>query len=122
MAKTDKIESDTTLRQEPTPKSERILVRLYKGQIVPYHFFKRHWMLVTVAVSMILMSIANKYECQSKITEIKRLENELLVVQANRVDASARYNSMIRESSMKQLVDTMHIDLVSPECPSFNIQ
>ena len=122
MAKKENIESDNKRQPLQESRSEHLFVRLYKGQIVPYHFFKRHWMLVVVVISMILMSIANNYDCQSKITEIKHLEKDLLVEQANRVDASARYNSLIRESSMKRLVDTMRIDLISPESPSFNLK
>lgn len=121
MAKTENSEPKAAKQQEVADKSERIFIRILKGKIVPYHFFKRHWMLVTVVVSMILMSIANKYECQTKITEIKQLERELQIAQANRVEASAQYNSMIRESSMMQMVETMQIDLISPECPPYNL-
>ncbi|MGN0214179.1 MAG: FtsL-like putative cell division protein [Muribaculaceae bacterium] len=122
MAKTDNTEPKAAPKQQQVAdRSERIFIRILKGKIVPYHFFKRHWMIITVVVSMILMSIANKYECQTKITEIKHLEKELQIAQANRVEASAQYNSMIRESSMMQMVETMQIDLISPECPPYNL-
>ena len=122
MAKTENTETNAPKQQQPVAdRSERIFVRILKGKIVPYHFFKKHWMLVTVTVSMILMSIANKYECQTKITEIKRLERELQIMQANRVEASAQYNSLIRESSMRQMIETKQIDLISPECPPYNL-
>ena len=35
------------------------------------------------------------------------------------VNARAKYNSMIRESQMKAFIDTMHIDLSSPEKPPY---
>ena len=77
MAKTENSEpNDPQQQQQVADRSERIFIRILKGKIVPYHFFKKHWMLVTVTVSMILMSIANKYECQTKITEIQRLERQ----------------------------------------------
>ncbi len=101
--------------------NDNLLVRLWKGQMIPVHFFKNHWIGTLTVTGMLLMSIANKYSCQQKITEIKQLEKQLQVEQANRIVTSATYNSLIRESSMIHLVDTMHIDLVSPERPPYNL-
>lgn len=122
MAQTDKNKENKPIEQQQDTQSDQLFLRFFRGQVVPYHFFRRHWMFVAVIISMVLMSTANKYDCQSKITEIKHLEKELLVEQANRVDASAKYNSLIRESSMKRLVDTMHVELISPESPSYIIK
>ena len=98
-----------------------ILERVWKGQLLPFHFFKRHLIPTLAVTGMLIMSIANKYSCQVKITEIKQLERKLQVEQANRIGASATYNSITRESSMKQLIDTMKIDLMSPERPPYNL-
>lgn len=122
MAESDDRNARRQERAEAESYSDGLFMRIFKGEIVPYHFFRKHYMLVSVCIAMVLMSIANKYSCQGKITEIKHLEKELTVAQANRVDASARYNSLIRESSMKRLVDTMHIDLISPESPSYKLR
>ncbi|MGM9803873.1 MAG: FtsL-like putative cell division protein [Muribaculaceae bacterium] len=100
---------------------DRFFINLMKGRIMPYHFFRRHWIAVIAIVSMILMSIAAKYDCQSKISEIVKLKKELDVEISYYVLASSKYNSMIRERSMKDLVDTMRIELISPDCPPFNI-
>lgn len=108
--------------KEQSESKDGILVRLWKGQLLPFHFFKRHWMVTTTVMAMLIMSIANKYSCQVKITEIKQLERKLQVEQANRIGASATYNSLTRESSMKQLIDTMKIDLMSPERPPYNLK
>lgn len=113
-----KEEKNINEQQEP---QDGIFMRLWKGQLLPIHFFKRHWMVITTVVTMLIMSIANKYSCQVKITEIKQLERKLQVEQANRIGASATYNSLTRESSMKQLIDTMKIDLMSPERPPYNL-
>ena len=61
----------------------------------------------------------NKFECQSKMQEVMTLKTELDNAKTDCVNASAKYNSMIRESQMKAYVDTMHIDLSNPERPPY---
>lgn len=102
-------------------RSENVFLRIYRGKFLHYDFFKKHFLATIVIVIMIVMSTANKYSYQLKVTEIKTLEAKLQVERANCFSASATYNSLIREASMKQLVDTMHIDLILPEKPAYNL-
>ena len=64
---------------EPKEATDNLLVKLWKGQMIPVHFFKKHWIGTLAITGMLLMSIANKYSCQQKITEIKQLENQLQI-------------------------------------------
>lgn len=82
-------------------------------------FFRRYWPYIVSLTVMVLMYISQKYESQSKLQEIKDKTTQLDNAKTDCVNASAKYNSMIRESQMKAFIDTMHIDLSSPEKPPY---
>ncbi|MBP3737962.1 MAG: hypothetical protein J6I72_02785 [Muribaculaceae bacterium] len=82
-------------------------------------FFRRNFLFIIFITGLMLMYIGNKFECQSKMQEVMTLRTELENAKTDCVNASAKYNSMIRESQMKAFVDTMHIDLTNPECPPY---
>ena len=84
-------------------------------------FFKRNWLYVLSATIMVLMYIANKYTYLDNLERVGSLKKELNNATTDCVDASARYNSMIVESHMKALVDSMHIDLTSPDLPPYRL-
>lgn len=82
-------------------------------------FFKRNAVYIVAATVMMLMYISNKYVCQSYMKEVMDLKIELENAKTDCVNASAKYNSMIRESQMTAYVDTMHINLAAPEQPPY---
>ena len=84
-------------------------------------FFRRNFLFIIFITGLMLMYIGNKFECQSKMQEVMSLRTELDNAKTDCVNASARYNSMIRESQMKAYVDTMHIDLSNPERPPYHL-
>lgn len=84
-------------------------------------FFKRNWLYVLAATIMVLMYIANKYTYLDNLERVGSLKKDLNNATTDCVDASARYNSMIVESHMKALVDSMHIDLTSPDLPPYRL-
>ena len=65
--------------------------------------------------------IANKFMCQLDMQTIKTLNTELLRVKTDYVNASASYYSRIRETEMKELVDSFGLELKSPECPPYKL-
>ncbi len=94
---------------------------VWQGRILSLELFRRNFLFIVVATGMMLMYIGNKFECQSKMQEVIALKSELENARTDCVNASARYNSMIRESHMKAYVDTMHIDINSPEQPPYHL-
>lgn len=84
-------------------------------------FFRRNGLYVLGVTALIMMNISKKYEYQDCLQEVIDLNAELNDVRTDCVNASAQYNSKIRESEMKQLIDTCHIDLVTPDQPPFKL-
>ena len=102
-------------------KASQAFSGVWQGRILSLELFRRNFLFIIVAVGMMLMYIGNKFECQSKMLEVMNLKNQLENAKTDCINASARYNSMIRESQMKAYVDTMHIDLTNSEQPPYHL-
>lgn len=96
--------------------------RFLQGRLfLTLDFFKHYWVYVLAATIMMLMYISNKYVYQTNLEKVKELTDELNNATTDCVDASAKYNSMIVESRMTQLVDSMRIDLTAPDLPPYEL-
>ena len=94
----------------------------FQGRFFSLDFFKRNAIYIIALVAMALAYIGNKYVCQSKMQEVITLKTELGNAQTDLVDASARYNSMIRESEMTRLMVEKHLNLAAPQEPPYQIK
>ncbi len=108
-------------RNERSQRAQQALKGVWQGRILSLELFRRNFLYIIVIVGMLLMYIGNKFECQSKMEQVMALKKELDNAKTDCVNASARYNSKIRESQMKALVDTMHIDLTAPDQPPYHL-
>ena len=103
-------------------KGLALLRELMRGRLfLSFDFFRRYGFYVVMVTIMALAYISLKYDTQNKMSELRRLKVELNNAKTDCVDASARYNSKIRESQMTQMLDTMHIDLAAPEQPPYKL-
>ena len=103
-------------------KGFALLRELMRGRLfLSFDCFRRYWFYVVMVTIMALAYISLKYDTQNKMSELRRLKVELNNAKTDCVDASARYNSKIRESQMTQMLDTMHIDLSAPEQPPYKL-
>lgn len=66
-----------------------------------------------------MVYITNRYQCLTRMEEIRKLEHELEIVQTERIRERSEYMSRIRESSMQELVDTMHLNLRVQDKPPY---
>ena len=98
-----------------------IMWRIIRGQLLTVEFFARHWLKIAVSMVMILVYISNKYQCQTSMVLIKKYERELEIVKNQSVTERGRYMGKTRESSMQELVDSLHLDLRKQEQPPFKI-
>lgn len=102
-------------------KYDNLLVKLINGRLLSSDFFARHWKSVLLAILMVLIYITNRYQCLTRMEEIRRLEQELEVVETERIRVRSTYMSRIRESSMQEMVDTMHLNLRIQDKPPYKL-
>lgn len=91
------------------------------GGVVHSDFFFRHKIKIFVLVILIMFYISTKYECQTGMENIHKLEKELDVVRTESIREKAKYMSRIRESSMAELADSIRPGLVVQRQPPFVI-
>lgn len=102
-------------------KDDNLLVKLINGRLLSSDFFARHWKSVLLAILMVLIYITNRYQCLTRMEEIRRLEQELEVVETERIRVRSTYMSRLRESSMQEMVDTMHLNLRIQDKPPYKL-
>ena len=99
--------------------SMKLLERVLYGNVVSTEFFSRHWIKVFLVVIIAMIFISTKYQCMTATEQIKELQKELNVARTESVRERSTYMSRIRESAMKELVDTILPGLAVPEHPAY---
>lgn len=103
-------------------KAQRAVKEVIQGRsFLSWDFFKRNAVYVVAATVMMLMYISNKFVCQNYMQQVINLKLELENAKTDCVNASANYNSQIRESRMITFVDTFNIHLTAPEQPPYHL-
>ncbi len=100
---------------------DNILKKFIFGRILSLDFFKKHWVAVFVVVVAIVIYITNRYQCLTRMEDIRKLEQELEIVETERIRERSTYMSRIRESSMQEMVDTMHLNLKVQKQPPYKL-
>lgn len=104
-----------------TQKKDNIFVRIVQGTIVSGTFFARHWGKILIVTSMVLLYITNRYSCQRYMSQIRDLNEQLNIVQSESYRVRGEYMSRIRESEMRQRLDTLHMGLSVQSQPPYHI-
>ena len=100
---------------------KRTITKVFRGQVVSSDFFARHWLPVLVILILLMVNITGKYVCQTRMEQINKLNRELEIVKAESVRVRSLYMGRTCESSMQQLVDSMHLGLNVAERPPFKL-
>lgn len=102
-------------------KKDNIFTRIIEGRLVTGTFFARHWLQILVIISMMLVYITNRYSCQRSMEEIRSLNERLSIVQSESYRVRGLYMSRIRESEMREMLDTLHMGLSVQSRPPYHI-
>lgn len=103
-------------------RTDNLLLRTLHGRILSSDFFVVHWKSVLLAMFMVLIYINNRYQCATRMEQIRRLEQQLEIVETERIRERSRYMSQIRESSMQNLVKKMNLGLAIQDQPPYKIK
>lgn len=102
-------------------RRDNIFSKIIQGRWISTNFFARNAITLIVALFFMMVYISNKYECQTKMETIQRLEQQLEIVKTESVRERSRYMSRIRESAINAMIDTLHLGLEIQERPPFSI-
>lgn len=101
--------------------NSNLLSRLLEGRLVSAELFARHWLKIFVLLAMVLVYITNRYSCQRSMEQIRQLHNRLDIVQTESYRIRGEYMGRIRESQMRQQLDTLGLDLAVQSRPPYHI-
>lgn len=107
--------------EEKKAKKKNLFKAVLYGEIIPITVVRRYSGVLLLVLLFLLGYIANKFMCQLDMQTIKQLKVELARVKTDYVNASASYYSRIRETEMKELVDSLNLGLKSPDCPPYKV-
>lgn len=96
-------------------------LQVFLGDIISSRFFNRYKFTIMTVVAMLMFYIAIKYECRTRMETIAKLQTELSIVKSESIREQSRYRSRTRESSMKTLVDSMHLHLHVQDQPPYTL-
>lgn len=99
-----------------------VLRQLLYGHAVSSDFFARNWVSMVLVVAMLMIYIAGKYTCQRKMEQVRSLKREIEIVEAERIRVRSDYMGKIRESTMQEMVETMHLNLNVREYPPYVVE
>jgi hypothetical protein len=97
------------------------VARLFRGQLLSSDFFARNWLPVLISIIVIMIYITNKYVCQTNMEKIAALTRELEVVENEKARERSEFMGRTRETSMQQLVDSMHLNLKVQSHPPYKV-
>ena len=108
-----------TAKKKSTVKE--LPLQVFLGDIISSRFFNRYKFTIMMVVSMLMFYIAIKYECRTRMETIAKLQTELSIVKSESIREQSLYRSRTRESSMKALVDSMHLRLHVQDQPPYTL-
>ncbi len=84
-------------------------------------FFLKHIALIVMFVFFALLYITMRYDCVTAMETIAHLQTQLETTRTDTQRERAMFMSATCESSMQQLVDTLHLGLHIQDRPPFKL-
>ena len=109
------------MSNEEPKLTDTMLRRLVQGRLVNGQFFARYWLQIFAVLIMVLAYITNRYSCQHSMEQIRSLTSRLQVVETESFRIRGIYMSRIRESAMRQQLDSLGIPLSVQTQPPYHI-
>ncbi len=111
-----------TENEKKTRKKESLGARIRHGRWLSTDFFSKNKVVVGAITIMFLVYINSRYQCLTRMETIQKLNKELSITKAEFVYQKSKYMSSTREAAMRELVDSMRLNLTVQEQPPFKIK
>lgn len=116
-------EEKKTKKKRSAAKKEVVKMsrHLLFGDVVSSNFFKKNKFTIFIVIALLMAYITSKYECMTKMEEIRSLEKELAIVKSKSVRERGVYRSSTRESVMQHRIDSLGLQLRKQRTPPFKL-
>lgn len=95
---------------------------LFYGDLISSSFFNRYKFTIIITIGLLMVYITIKYECQTHMETIAKLEKELTIVKTESIREQSTYKSRTRESDMQQRIDSLHLSLKLQDKPPYKLK
>lgn len=109
-------------KKDKTKKKSPYIFRVFRGQVVSSDFFARHWLPILIFIIVVMVYITTKFTYRTNIEKIEALQKQLEIVQNESSRERSLFMSRIRETSMQQMVDSLHLNLRVQPQPPFTVR
>lgn len=119
MAKKNTSTTPTKKKKSAGKNVGEFSLKVFLGDIISSSFFGKNKFSILIIIGLIIFFTAIKYECQTRMETIAKLEKELAIVKSEGIREQSLYMSRTRESMMSALVDSMHLRLGIQDEPPY---
>lgn len=109
------------LRRNSSRQVRDAATRVAHGRVISSHFFRRYLFQTVFIVSLLLVYIANRYDCVTGMETISRLSNECQMVKTELQSERSKYMTSVRESAIQQKADSLQLDLSIQKQPPYKL-
>ncbi|MDE6099148.1 MAG: hypothetical protein K2G24_09695 [Muribaculaceae bacterium] len=95
--------------------------RLAQGRVVSSHFFRKYMVQTVLVVVLLMIYIANRYDCVTGMEKITRLRTQYQVVRTQLQRERSTYMTSIRESAIQQKADSLGLGLAVQQQPPYKL-
>ncbi len=114
---------EKTKKRRSVAKKEVVKIsrHLIFGDVMSSNFFKNNKFTIFIVIALLMAYITSKYECMTKMEEIRSLERELAIVKSKSLRERGLYRSSTRESVMQHRIDSIGLPLHKQRTPPFRL-
>lgn len=88
---------------------------IIQGDGVSSRFFKKHFFATSFIILGCVLMIAMRFQCLVSDNTIDALKRDIAVMETDKQKERSEYMTNTRESTMRQLVDSLHLGLDIPD-------
>lgn len=89
--------------------------KIIQGDGVSSLFFKRHMVVTTFSLVCGVLVISMRFDCLTNENRVDRLNDSINIMRTEKQRQRSRYMTLIRESAMIHLVDSLKLGLALPD-------
>lgn len=111
----------SSLRRDSSRQVIDAATRVAHGRVISSHFFRRNLFQTVFIVALLLVYIANRYDCVTGMETIVRLTDECHVVKTELQSQRSAYMTAVRESAIQQKADSLQLGLAVQKQPPYKL-
>ncbi|MDE5643641.1 MAG: hypothetical protein K2F74_06295 [Muribaculaceae bacterium] len=94
---------------------------LAQGRVVSSRFFRKYMVQTILTVLLLMIYIANRYDCVTGMETITRLRTQYQVVRTQLQRERSIYMTSIRESAIQHKADSLGLGLAIQQQPPYQL-